>query len=456
MDDRLDLMDQGSFLGLRALGHQPCTHLTWVYDRPVDLDEIERFNDRLVRTLLGRLVQRSPLPGGRHRWVAVASAPPIEVESAARPRSAIQDWTDELGERGVDPEHGPGWRLGILPLTDGGIAVALATGHTLGDGMAKLQAIADAVRGVRRRPDHPVRGTVRRRDVVWSDLVDLVRSLPSVVRAVVAGVRVARSEPSGAQRGDEWRRNARHSPSGGRIRATRGPAGATYRAPAACVRVDQQAWDAAADRLGGTSNTLVAAFAASLGRRLNRTGEDGRVTLAVPVSTRVEGDTRGNALDSVQVVVDPAGLDHDLTGLRAATKSALSARERSARDVAAVLPLVPLTPRFVVRAGEGLAMGSGATPVGCSNHGDVDPAVLRIDGAEPDDFWVRLAEPGQTEADLDRIGGQLYVLSGRALGRVYLSVAAHVVGGGLDQALLHEHVRATLDELGLTAAAATG
>ena len=443
MDDRLDLMDQGSFLGLRALGHQPCTYLTWVYDRPVDLAALTRLNERLGGTLLGRLVQRSPLPCGRHRWVAVDAVPPIEVEKVARPRGAIRAWTDEVGERGVDPEHGPGWRLAVLPLADGGTAVTLATGHTLGDGLAKLEAIADAVRGVARRPAHPVRGTTRRRDVLWSDLVAFVRELPAVLRAVVAGVRVARAEaaPKPPRRG------------GPRPVASRsdGP----FRAPAACVRVDLAAWDAVAERLGGTSNTLVAAFATRLGRRLGRTDAGGEVTLAVPVSTRVEGDTRGNALESVQVRVDPDGLESDLTGLRAATKAALAGRAAQSRDVAAVLALVPVTPAFVVRGAEKIAMGSASAPIGCSNHGDVDPAVLRIDGAEPDDFFVRLAEPGQSEADLDRIGGQLYVLSGRALDRVYLSVAAHRVGGGLDPEQLHRHVRDTLAELGLTVALAT-
>ena len=67
LDDRLDLMDQGSFLGLQALGHQPNFHATWTYERAVDLDALQRFNEHLRRTLLGRLVERSPLPGGRHR-----------------------------------------------------------------------------------------------------------------------------------------------------------------------------------------------------------------------------------------------------------------------------------------------------------------------------------------------------------------------------------------------------
>ncbi|MET1131880.1 MAG: hypothetical protein ABWX60_00490 [Aeromicrobium sp.] len=444
MRDRLDLMDQGSFVGLRALGHQPCTFLTWTYDRPVDLDAVARFNEGLMRTLLGRLVQRSPWPGGRHRWVAIASAPPLEIETAARPREDIQDWTEELGDRGVDPEHGPGWRVGVLPLTDGGTAVTLVTGHTLGDGLCKLQAVADAVQGIERRPAHPLRGTVRRRTVFLPDLVAFVRALPSVVRAVVAGIRLARAETRGATRGE-----------GGMAVGAPTQVGEPFRAPAACVRVDQAAWDAVAARLGGTSNTLVAAFAARLGERLGRLDADGRVTLAVPVSTRVEGDTRANALASASIVVDPTGLADDLTGLRAATKEALSDLARRSHDIAAVLPLVPLTPAFAVRKAETVAMGSGARPVGCSNHGTIDPAVLRIDGAEPDDFWVRLGEPGQTAADLDRIGGLLYVLSGRALGRVYLSVAARPVGGGLDREALHGLVEATLAEFGLTLAAAT-
>jgi len=442
VDDRLDLMDQGSFLGLRALGHQPCTYLTWVYDRPVDLAEVARFNEALGRTLLGRLVQPSPLPGGRHRWVAIDAVPPLEVEPAPRPREAIQDWTDELGHRGVDPEHGPGWRVGVLPLTDGGTAVTLATGHTLGDGLGKLQAVADAVQGTWRRPPHPLRGTVSPRRVLLADLLGLIRSLPAVARAVVAGIRLARAQ----------------SARGGSRRATHveeAAEGSQAPPAAVCVRVDQGAWDAAAERLGGTSNTLVAAFAARLAERHGRTDAEGRVTLAVPVSTRVEGDTRANALDSTSIVVDPKGLDEDLTGLRSATKEALGDLARRSHELGAVLPLIPLTPTVAVRKAETVAMGSSGAPVGCSNHGRVDPAVLRIDGGDPDDFWVRLGEPGQTAADLDRIGGLLYVLSGRAVGRVYLSVAARPVGGGLDRAALHEHVTATLADFGLTLAAAS-
>jgi diacylglycerol O-acyltransferase len=440
-------MDQGSFLGLRALGHQPWTFFTWVYDRPVDLDALRRFNEGLAGTLLGRLVQRSPLPGGRHRWVAVDAVPPLEIESVPRSRDAIQDWTDELGDRGVDPEQGPGWRIGVLPLTDGGTAVAMVSPHALGDGLCKLDAITDAVTGVRRRPAYPVRGARPRRVVLGSDLVTFVHEVPAVLRAVVAAVGVARAKAGAKAAAPVTARVAATVPAVRRA--------APFHASAACVRVAQADWDAVAARLGGTSNTLVSAFAARLGGRFGRVDADGRVTLAVPVSVRTEDDTRANALDSVLVHADPDELARDLPGLRAATKAALRERAEQPNAMLAVLPLVPVTPAAVVRRAEHVAMGSASAPIGCSNHGRLDRAIMRIDGADPDDFWARSAEPGQTAAELDRLGGKLYVLSGRALDAVYLSVVAHPVGGGLTREHLNQHVTTTLHDFGLTAATVT-
>lgn len=439
-------MDQGSFLGLQALGHQPNFHATWTYERAVDLDALQRFNEHLRRTLLGRLVERSPLPGGRHRWAAVDRAPRLEVEVEPRSRDEILAWTDEFGDRGTDPERGPGWRIGVLPLVDGGTAVTMIVPHTLGDGLCVLQAIADAVDGRARRPDYAARGERRRSRVLWADLISFVLALPSVVRALIAGVRVARSHPGPTP--------ARTAPSAEPAPPTGHPPG-PFHVPVACVRVAQSDWDAAAARLGGTSNTLVSAFAARLGVRLGRTDAEGTVTLAVPVSVRVDGDTRANALDAATIAVDPTGLADDLTGLRSETKAALSAMAAQSHDLLAVLPLIPLTPPAAARKAESLALGASASPVGCSNYGDLPPAVARIDGGEPDDLWVRLNEPGTVPADLDRIGGQLYVLSGRALGAVFLSTVAYPVGGGLDRQDLHRQVQATLDEFGLCPAAVT-
>jgi len=445
-DDRLALMDQGSFLGLRALGHQPSFHATWTYDRPVDLDALRRFNANLGGTLLGRLVERTPLPGGRHRWVSIDRIPDVEVEDEPRDRGAVLAWTDEFSDRGTDPEHGPGWRIGVLPLTDGGTAVSFIVPHTLGDGLCVLQALGDAVEGRTRRPPYPVRGERRRDRVLVSDTLGFVRDVPSVVRAVAVGVRVARERSAPA--------SAARPPTAPPSTASGAPSG-PFRVPVACVRVAQAEWDAAADRLGGTSNTLVSAFAARLGERFGRTDADGIVTLAVPVSVRVEGDTRANALDSATIRIDPAGLVDNLTGLRAATKDALVAVAAQSHDLLAMLPLTPLMPAVAVRKGEALAMGAAALPVGCSNYGDLPAAIAQIDGGEPDDFWVRFNEPDLVPADLDKIGGQLYVLSGRALGAVFLSTVAQPVGGGLDRDDLHRHVAEVLAEFGLTPTSVT-
>ena len=220
--------------------------------------------------------------------------------------------------------------------------------------------------------------------------------------------------------------------------------------PVGCVRVNQADWDAAAADRGGTSNTLVSAIAARLGERFERTGADGMVTLAVPVSVRVDGDTRANALDGATIRIDPMGVVDDLTGLRAATKAALVAVAEQSHDLAAALPLTPLMPSVAVRRAEPLAMGGSALPGRSSHYGKLPAAVVRLDGRDSNDFWVRLIEPGQGPADLDRIGGQLYVLSGRALGNVFLSIVARPGGGGLDSDRLHRHVANTLAEFGLS------
>ncbi len=40
----------------------------WLYEHAVDFDELKRFHYNLGYGLLGRLIERSPLPFGRHRW----------------------------------------------------------------------------------------------------------------------------------------------------------------------------------------------------------------------------------------------------------------------------------------------------------------------------------------------------------------------------------------------------
>lgn len=51
--DVLCYADQGSFVGLRALGRQPLIHFTWVYLHLLDESEVEQFNERLAQGFFG-------------------------------------------------------------------------------------------------------------------------------------------------------------------------------------------------------------------------------------------------------------------------------------------------------------------------------------------------------------------------------------------------------------------
>jgi hypothetical protein len=68
VDNRLAHMDQVPLLGLRALGYATLIQITWIYDRARDIDGLRRFQRNLGYGLLGRRIERSPLPFARDRW----------------------------------------------------------------------------------------------------------------------------------------------------------------------------------------------------------------------------------------------------------------------------------------------------------------------------------------------------------------------------------------------------
>src|SRR6478735_8736413 len=125
-DRPLDFVDQALFLGLRATGQAAAMQMVWIYDHPVDMDGVRRFHDNFGYGLAGRLIEPSALPFGRHRWVsAPGPAAPLLVESQPRPRAELSDWLDEHVQLPIDPEFGPGWHMGVLPLTDGSTVISL-------------------------------------------------------------------------------------------------------------------------------------------------------------------------------------------------------------------------------------------------------------------------------------------------------------------------------------------
>lgn len=411
-------MDQASFLGLRALGYGAQVQFSWIYNRAADIDGLRRFHRNLGYGLLGRRVERSPLPFARDRWVIDRGPADLDVAEKPRPRADLSAWTYQRACLPLDPEHGPPFHLGVLPLDDGGTAVTLVTSHTIVDGLGILRAIADAASGKTRHLGYPLPGARTRRRALLQDARDTIASAPELARAVTATARVARS------RRKEVAASFAAAPPAPRA------AGDDRRVavPTATAYVDLAQWDARAKSIGGNGHTLLAAFAGRLGLRMGRVCGDGTVTLSLPISDRTETDTRGNALVFPVISVDPARLVSDLGEVRLKFKQALADLPETSAELLAPLPLTSLTPKWAARRAAGMGLGSAGLPIGCSNVADIDPVVNRPDGTEADYASGRLIEPGINRRSLERMGGQLFVVSGRIHGKVWMSVNAWLSG----------------------------
>jgi len=441
VDNRLAHMDQVSFLGVRALGYGTLAQVVWLYNRQVDIDALRRFHRNLGRGLLGRRIERSPLPFARDRWVLSPGPADIESAEAPLPRSEVNAWAYERACLPIDPEFGPGWHLGVLPLHDSGTAISLVASHTLVDGLGLVEVIADAVTGKTRDLGYPLPGSRNRRRAVLEDARLTLASVPELAKALAAGLRLAR------QGRQEFASSIAGAPPAPRAARDNEP----VVVPTLVAYVDLAEWDACAARLGGTSNSLFAGFAAKLGVRMGRQAADGTVALAFPVGQRLPDDTRGNAMTFANITVDPAGAASDLAEIRAKLKLALIERAAQAYELLAPLPLAALTPTWAARKLVGVGLGSSVLPVGCSNLGPLDPAVIRPDGSDADYAYGRLIEPGISKRALEGMGGQLFVASGRTPGKVFVSVVAYQPGRENSPEALRRLVSETFAEFGLTA-----
>jgi len=377
------------------------------------------------------------LPFGRHRWVCPGDQSELEIVEAPRPREEFDAWLDEQANTALDAEHGPGWHLAVLRFTDGGAGVSLVASHCLTDGVGLCEALTDAASGHDNAIDWPAAGSRPRWRALREDARQTVHDIPAIGRAVVAAPRFAR-------------RNLGRAGT-----ATLPPvlcAGADERVtlPTATILVDEDEWDARANSLGGTSNTLFAALAARLAQRVGRVTADGLVTLTMAVNERTAGDTRANAITNVDFTVDPAPATTDLSEIRAATKQALIRSQRQPDERWTLLPLVPLAPERLGKRCVGAATNS-ATSVGSSNIGVVTPAVNRPDGTGADHFVMRSLSAGITKAMLHQFGGLMSLLSGRAHGRVFVSVVVYQPDRSNLNDELRQHISSVLSEFSLTA-----
>ncbi|HTI74291.1 MAG TPA: hypothetical protein VL634_04795, partial [Mycobacterium sp.] len=185
---------------------------------------------------------------------------------------------------------------------------------------------------------------------------------------------------------------------------------------------------------------------------MGRVHPDGAtVTVVLPVSERGADDDRANALTSITLDVDSESVATDMGGVRTDVKTRLTALSAEPNEMLAGLPLIPFTPRWLVRQTEGIAMASGQLPVGCSNLGGFDAVVGQPDGADAAGVSMRLAEQGITRRRIEQSHGQLFCGTGTINGSRFLTVVAYRSGAENTAVAIRELALAALSDLELTA-----
>jgi len=438
----LDYVDQALFLGLRATGQSAVTQIVWVYDHEIDDDGVRRFHRNMGYGMAGRLVEPSPLPFGRHRWVtSLGPAAPLRFAPRPRPRSELSDWIDECTRQPIDPQFGPSWHMSVLPMTDGSTAVSLVGSHCVADGGGALLTVYEAVMGARRHLGYPPPHARSWFRALITDLRQSAHDLPETARTVVAAVRFL-----GKHRKDQKATGATAPTVPAVDRADE-----AVTAPAVAVIVPIDRWDARAEAMGGNGYALLAALCARLAVHQGRgLADDGTVGLIVPINDRTLEDTRANAVNLAYVRVDPTTVTTDLGATRTAIRNALKTMRETPDEALALLPLTPFIPKAAVRRTADLAFGFTSEPVSCSNVGDLPDDVTRLDGTPAELVIMRGVDQHVTRHVLEERRGLLTVVCGRLAGQVSMTVVGYQPGAPNTKEWLRESIRASLDELGLT------
>jgi hypothetical protein len=440
-DNRLAFVDHGLFTQHHAIGRNLVIQCVWIYEHAIDFDGVRRFHHNLGRGLLGRRIERSPLPFARHHWVLDRGPSDIDIDESARPRAELSDWADERAQLPIDPERGPGWHLGVLPLTDGSTAASLVLSHYLIDGLGLVLTLIDAVIGNTRNLGYPPPRSRPRLRAVAQDARQTVRDAPEVARALRVAAKLARRQ----------RQDTAQSPASRPV-ALRGRDGdEPIVVPGITISVDVADWDARAKALGGTTNTLGAGFAAKLGELLGRRrAGDGAVTLQLPVSERTEGDTRANAMLFARVSLDPTRVTEDLRDARSAIKQALRTLRETQDDSFQVAWLASFTPKRALKRMADAMVADPDLPVFYSNLGDVGSVVNRLDGTAAESATARVIAQHETRQGLERMGGQMTLQSLRLPRSFVVSVNAYQPGAENTKSALREVAAHTLAEFDLT------
>lgn len=446
VDNRLVLMDQAFYAGHRAAGQNEVMQVAWIYERDIDMDALRRFHHDLAFGLLGRRIERSPLPFGRYRWVWDKQPTELDIAETPRPRSELADWLEERSQLPIDPENGPGWRLSVVRFTDGTAAATLVISHYVVDGIGAVVGVALASMGDTSGQGYPPPRSRTRWQALVQDAVETARDLPAATRALVAATKEARRRQT-----DKARPQAAPSPSRAMVSAD---ADEPVTVPCVWIRMDMDAWNARAEALGGSGSTLAVALTARIDQLMGRRhGDTDDIKMLLLVNDRTLGDVRAVAVSFARLSVDPTNLTTDLSGSRLAVKAGLKALKETKDESNEFVALTPFTPTRAWKQLIDYALNDPEQPAVCSNLGDTGPAVIRADGQPSDSAFARGTSQHMTRGWLDRIGSQLNLYFGTSveMNKVGLHVRGYHPGTVTTKAELHAIVEQALADFELTA-----
>lgn len=455
-DNRLTLMDQAFYAGHRAAGQREVMQVAWLYERPIDLERLQEFHRDLPLGMLGRRIQRSPLPFGRYRWVTDGRPTPIDIAQTPRPRDELAAWLDECAQQPIDPESGPAWRLSVVEFTDGSSAATVVMSHYIADGVGLIIGMSQTIMGAGTDCGYPPPRSGSRARALMRDAGETIRELPAVARAIAAGAREARRRKHDDTRVPPPRPAA--APAGAvESGADTADLDAPMVVPNLWVRIDLDLWNNRVEALGGTDNTLSVAVTAKLDQRMGRRhGPDsdgtGDVKVMLLVNDRTPGDLRALAVSFARLSIDPATLTTDLTDTRNAIKAGLKALQEEKDESSALLALTPFTPKRAWKQLVEYALNDPESPAVCSNLGDTGPALNRPDGELCDGTIGRGTSQHMTRRWLARMGGQLHVYCGvlHEHNQAWFHVRGYQPGSVHDRTELREVVDAVLADFGLS------
>jgi hypothetical protein len=183
---RLEFLDHLSLKLARATERRQLMQFVWIYESLVKVEGLERFLHNFNQSIGNRLVELSPLPFGRPRWVR-PQAPPSQIRlgEGTLARSELLTWANKQAELPIDPVSGPGALLTFQSFSDGSCAVSFVSSHVIGDGSGGMLAVTEAIQNRIRNPGYGVAKSRSLPGALFCDLSQSGRDLPETFRALV-------------------------------------------------------------------------------------------------------------------------------------------------------------------------------------------------------------------------------------------------------------------------------